>query len=141
MPVCLPARRHGQPIPARAGNRNRRSAARAAADARTTIASGPIGTTADIANAACQIGLTLLGGYAESYVMDLFQYTTLELHGTAQLADSNGNYNMDVLEEGVADANWIGADGRMSFMGVMDGSRLDDGNGEHPVRSRLTGLR
>ncbi len=99
-------------------------------------------TIESIANGVCDVGLTILGGVIENYITEMWEYDSLTLSGTADLVDTDGDYDRDHLEDGEADALWSGDSGDLVFMGTLAGERLDDEGGrEHPVRERLTGLR
>jgi hypothetical protein len=99
-------------------------------------------TVQSIANAACDVGLTILGQVIEDYITALWNYDSLTLSGTANLVDSDGDYDRDELEMGRADASWAGSSGTMEFTGTLAGERLDDTAGRaHPVRDRMFELR
>lgn len=103
---------------------------------------GDSSTTTSIANAVCDIGVTLLGGMIEGYITDMWQYDTLHLSGTANLRDSDQDYDRDTLQEGVATARWTGSSGELSFGGTMAGNRMDDTTGrQHRIRERMVDLR
>ncbi len=110
-------------------------------DSIATSIAGESGTVRDVTNAVCDIGLALLSGLIDGYVEELWQYDRLYLSGTADLLDSDGDYDRDVLEEGEADARWVGDSGEMLFTGTFGGERLDDETGRpHRVRERLGSL-
>jgi hypothetical protein len=99
---------------------------------------GESGAIRDVTNAVCDVGVALLGGLIEGYLTELWEYDVLHLAGTANLVDSDQDYDRDVLEEGVANARWTGASGEMTFTGVFEGEKLDDVTGRtHRVRERM----
>lgn len=99
-------------------------------------------TMVAVANGVCEIGVTLLGGVADSYVTSLWQYDTLTLSGTADVVDSDLDYDADLLRNGTAQAAWTGSSGELDFTGVFAGHRTDDTAGRpNAVRTRLYELR
>ena len=110
-------------------------------DSIATSIAGETGTVRDATNAVCDVGLALLGGLIEGYLTELWQYDVLHLSGTANLIDSDMDYDRDVLEEGMAQARWVGDSGELSFSGVFEGSKMDDVTGRtHRVRERMRDL-
>ncbi|MEM9190143.1 MAG: Ig-like domain-containing protein [Myxococcota bacterium] len=103
---------------------------------------GGSATIQSVTNAACDIGVTVLGGVIEGYLTQLFEYDTLTLSGSATLQDADMDYDRELLVDGVANARWTGATGTMEFSGSMTGERLDDTTGRsHPVREKMRALR
>ncbi len=103
---------------------------------------GEDATVESIANGVCDVGLTVLSGVIENYVTEMWQYDSLTLSGTADLVDTDTDYDRDHLEDGRADATWSGDSGDMMFTGTLAGARLDDMPGRtNPVRERINGLR
>jgi len=103
---------------------------------------GDSSTAADVADAVCDVGLIVLSGYLDDLVTNMWEYDTLHLAGTADLTDSDQDYDRDVLENGEATARWTGDSGELMFPGVLDGLRPDDETGRrHRVRERMHDLR
>lgn len=98
-------------------------------------------TLVSITNAACEIGEVALGEAITNYITALWQYDTLHIAETAQLVDSDYDYDRDRFNMGHVAARWTGASGEMSFPGTLTGSRRDDTVRTNPIRQHIIDLR
>ncbi|MCC7541248.1 MAG: hypothetical protein IT379_33835 [Deltaproteobacteria bacterium] len=110
------------------------------ADIAEAIASEP-GTTRDVVNGVCQVGVALLGGWLDSQVQTLFDYDTLVYAGRGPLQDMDYDYARETIGAGTATGSWTGADGTLSFPGTLSGSKNGAMRRVHPVRERIRALR
>lgn len=102
---------------------------------------GDSSTTASVVNSVCELGSTFIGAYLEDQITSLWSFETLNLQGTADLEDTDGDYDRDVIRNGMSTARWTGDSGELVFNGDMNGTRLDDRPRAHPIRDRMTELR
>ncbi len=103
--------------------------------------SGGDPTATTLTDAVCQTGLTFIGAMLEDRITHLADYDTLHLAGTAELVDSDGDYDMDTLRDGSVQARWVGGSGEMDFTGTMVGSRQGDTFGRaNPIRDAIDAL-
>lgn len=84
---------------------------------------------ADLANAVCDVGVTMVADEVQGMVRDLFDYSDLTLSGTATLEDRDGDYDRDTLTGGTLQARWTGGDGELAFPGTVTGSLHGDTSG------------
>ncbi len=98
------------------------------------------GTTADIANMVCEMGVTNLRNRVDNAIRNLWDYDTLHLSGDSALTDTDGDYDYDAIEGGVARARWTGGSGELDFPGEFTGESTDDEPYRHPVRERMGGI-
>jgi hypothetical protein len=104
-------------------------------------------TIESIVNTVCRLGTAVLGGALEAEILGLFDYDTLYLQGTAELHDTDGDYDRETIANGMSTARWVDSasmdmsEGLM-FPGTMTGLLLDDTTGRrHIVREQMMSLR
>ncbi|MCB9598608.1 MAG: Ig-like domain-containing protein [Sandaracinaceae bacterium] len=98
------------------------------------------GTTASLAEAACTVGVTMLEGRVDGAIRSLWDYDTLNLSGSADLVDSDQDYDLDQIADGEAHARWTNESDQLEFDGTFTGSSMNDPELVHPIRERMTGL-
>lgn len=98
------------------------------------------GFTEDVANAVCTAGVNMLRQRIDMAVRNLWNYDTLNLSGSSDLADLDQDYDLETIEEGVAAARWTGSTGTLDFPGTFTGEAMNDAPNQHPVRDRMAGL-
>lgn len=103
--------------------------------------SGEPGTTQDVVNGVCQVGVSLLGGYFDSKIEGLFAYETFHMDGRGQLQDTDYDYARETIGMGTSNGSWTGTDGTLSFPGTLAGQRPDAARRSHPVRERMRATR
>ncbi len=96
---------------------------------------------APLVEAACDLGAASLGASIEGWILRLGEYETLHLQGRAALLDTDGDYDRDRIERGVAQARWEGLDGEIHFEGTFEGARQGDTSGRpHRLRDAMNRL-
>lgn len=98
------------------------------------------GTTATIARAACSAGVSMLQDRIDNALLDLFRFDTLYLSGSADLRDTDNDYDLETIADGEATARWVGSSGELEFDGTFTGLSSDDPASVHRVRERISGL-
>lgn len=98
------------------------------------------GTTADLAEAACTVGVGLLEARVDSAIESLWDYETLNLSGSAELQDTDEDYDLETIANGTAHARWTNESDQLEFDGVFSGLSMNDPVSVHPIRERMSGL-
>ncbi|MEZ4340104.1 MAG: Ig-like domain-containing protein [Sandaracinaceae bacterium] len=98
------------------------------------------GTTASLAEAACEAGVGMLEARVDSAVESLWDYETLNLSGSADLLDVDGDYDLETVADGTAHARWTNESDQLEFDGLFTGLSMNDPATVHPIRERMSGL-
>jgi len=98
------------------------------------------GTIASLAEAACTVGVAALEVRVDGALGSLWSYETLNLSGSADLLDSDQDYDLDQIVDGTAHARWTNESDALEFDGTFTGESRHDPELTHRIRERMTGL-